>query len=283
MANLMDNRIRQLEVHDRSLIPAEAELWITVTAECHTPTTEIRGRLMGPRCPYASTVEVAYPLRPLPPHRTSPQSIGATMRVVIPEASLWEPESPFLYQGPIELWQDGQRRDQIKLSHGLRSFLLGERGLRVNGRPLTLRGRTVSACSDEDALALRQAGCNLLVVPVEADTLAVWERADRLGFFVLGQLRENCEQTLRHLEILSRHTSCLGWLIEEGVGIPFHSLPQHGLVGLICDSPPQRLYLSVVHFLVGPLALANLGMPLLVTGEEPVPSPDAPGILGSIV
>ncbi len=57
----MDNRIRQIEVRDRSLIPAEAEVWITVTPEHHTPTTEVRGRLMGPRCPYASTVEVAYP------------------------------------------------------------------------------------------------------------------------------------------------------------------------------------------------------------------------------
>src|SRR5262249_20990251 len=153
----MDNRIRQIEVRDRSLVPAEAEVWITVTAERQTPTTELRGRFMGPRCPYASTVEVAYPLRPLPPGHVS-ESPGLTRRVVIPEACLWEPESPFLYQGPVELWQDGQRCDRLTLSHGLRSFRLGERGLGVNGRPLMLRGRSVTVCSEEDALALRQAG-----------------------------------------------------------------------------------------------------------------------------
>src|SRR5262249_36609476 len=124
------NRIRQIEVRDRSLVPAEAEVWITVTPECQTTTTELRGRLMGPRCPYAGTVEVAYPLRALPPDRAV-ESPGLTKRVVIPEACLWELESPFLYQGPIELWQDGQRCDQVTISHGLRSLHLDERGLRI--------------------------------------------------------------------------------------------------------------------------------------------------------
>jgi len=279
----MDNHIRQIEVHDRSLISAEAEVWITLTAEQHTPTTEVRGRLMGPRCPYASTVEVAYPLRPLPPNRALTKSTGVTMRVVIPEASLWEPESPFLYQGPIELWQDGQRCDQIRLSHGLRYFLLGEGGLRVNSRPLTLRGRIVSACSDEDALALRQAGYNLLVVPVEADTLPMWERADRLGFFVLGQLKDNSEGTRRHLEMLSQHTSCLGWLIEVGKSPLLDYLPPKTLLGLVCDTTTPHVPLGMVHFLVGPPELANLGKPLLVTGDGAAPSPDAAVILGSVV
>ncbi|HYV36006.1 MAG TPA: hypothetical protein VE988_09910, partial [Gemmataceae bacterium] len=33
------------------------------------------------------------------------------MRVVIPEPSFWEPECPFVYDGVIELWQDGVRCD----------------------------------------------------------------------------------------------------------------------------------------------------------------------------
>jgi hypothetical protein len=205
------------------------------------------------------------------------------MRVVIPEASLWEPESPFLYQGPIELWQDGRCCDQIVLSHGLRSFQLARRGLFVNGRPLTLRGRTISSCSDDEALALHQSGCNLLVVPVETDTASIWERADRFGFFVLGRLIDDSEQTLRHLEILNRHASRLGWLIEEDKHPPLDSLPAGGLLGLACDSPPGRLPLSGVHFLLGSAALANLGKPLLVQGEAPEQPSDAPVILGSVV
>jgi hypothetical protein len=278
----MDNRIRQIEVLDRSLIPAEAEVWIAATTEQLTPTTELRGRLMGPRCPYASTVEVAYPLRPLPPDRSASESSGLTMRVVIPEASLWEPESPFLYQGPIELWQDGRRCDRVTLSHGLRSFHLGEGGLRVNSRPLILRGRCVSECSDADALALRQSGCNLLVAPVAADTLSLWEQGDRFGFFVFGRVQDDSAQTRRHLQILSRHTSCLGWLVEEGTPLPSPNIPQRGLVGLVCDAPPRQLSWTGADFLFAPAELANLGKPLLVTGEVPAPTLGAFAILGSI-
>lgn len=210
----MENRIRHIEIHNRSLNPVAAEVWIAVLPEQHTATTEVRGRLMGPRCLYSNTIEVAYPLRPVPSHQMPQEPSGLTVRVVIPEASLWEPQCPFLYHGPIELWQDGQRCDRIVLSHGLRSLQRSERGLLVNGRPLTLHGRRISACSEEEATAWRQAGYNLLIAPVEAGSLAVWEQADRFGFFVLGQLREDAGET--HLiETLRHHASCLGWLSAE--------------------------------------------------------------------
>src|SRR5438105_3893021 len=102
----MANRIRDFHLRDQLDDPAEAEVWVGVIPEQITPATEVRGRLMGPRCHYASTVEVAYPLRLFV---RRPEGLpGLAMRVVIPEASLWEPESPFLYLGPIELWEDGK-------------------------------------------------------------------------------------------------------------------------------------------------------------------------------
>jgi hypothetical protein len=106
----MSNRIRDLQVTQRRWDAAEAELWITVVPEQLTPTTEVRGRLVGPRCPGVSTVEVAYPLRPLsrPPEGLA----GLTARVIIPDPLAWEPQSPFVYEGPVELWQDGQKCDQ---------------------------------------------------------------------------------------------------------------------------------------------------------------------------
>jgi|SRR5579875_874489 len=210
----MNNRIRRIEVYDRSLDPISAEVWITVSAECQTATTEVRGRLMGPCCLYSNTVEVAYPLRPVPSplgakaHHGAP---GLTVRALIPEACLWEPQSPFLYRGLVELWQDGQCCDRIFLSHGLRSVQRKEHGLLVNGRLLTLRGQRIALWSNEEATRWRQAGYNLLIAPVAAGSLAVWEQADRWGFFVLGQLGEDAEET--HLmEILRSHASCLGWL-----------------------------------------------------------------------
>jgi hypothetical protein len=211
----MENRIRSIEVHDRSLNPVSAEVWISVLPEFHNATTEVRGRLMGPRCLYSNTVEVAYSLRPLSPPQQTPELPRLTVRAVIPEASLWEPQCPFLYQGPIELWQDGQRCDRVVLSHGLRSLQINPRGLCVNGRPLTPRCQRIAACSDEEAARLRREGYNLLIAPVAASSVAVWEQADRFGFLVLGQLGEDAEET-RLREMLRSHASCLGWLPAEG-------------------------------------------------------------------
>ena len=177
----MSNRIRNIHVKDHSLVPAEAELRLTVELEQITPTTEVRGRLMGPRCRYSSTVEVAYPLRPVAD--TGPLRRG--FRVIIPEACMWDPVSPFLYEGPVELCEEGRRVDQVHVSHGLRSLSMGPKGLRVNGQLLALRGREVVSATEEQLLALRAEGVNLLVTP--AANADLWEMADRLGFLVLDQ------------------------------------------------------------------------------------------------
>src|SRR5437868_13397226 len=98
----MTNCIVKLLLEDHSLDPMAAEVWLTVYPERLTPKTELRGRLMGPSCPYASTVEIAYPLSPL---KLSEQQVAGALRcrVAIPEPSLWDLQSPFLYSGPVEL------------------------------------------------------------------------------------------------------------------------------------------------------------------------------------
>jgi hypothetical protein len=111
-------KLRNVRAEVHRLSPAEAEVWVLVEPDTVTPTTEIRGRLTGPRRPGATTVEVAYPLRPFarPPEGVPP----LTQRVVIPDPSLWEPKRPFLYHVIVELWQDGQCCDQTEFDCGLR-------------------------------------------------------------------------------------------------------------------------------------------------------------------
>lgn len=110
----MNNRIMDVQVTQKRWDGAEAELWITVLPEQQTPTTAIRGRLVGPRCPGVTTLEVAYPLQHLP--HPDPGAAGLTMRVVIADPLPWEPDRPYAYEGPVELWQDGQKCDQRALS-----------------------------------------------------------------------------------------------------------------------------------------------------------------------
>jgi hypothetical protein len=112
----MTNRIIDVTVSNYRLDPHETELRIHVEVADITSTTEIRGRLVGPRCEYSTTVEIAYPMREV---ERSPNHV--VVRVVIPEANWWEPETPFLYEGPVELWQDGKLCDRRDVSHAIRA------------------------------------------------------------------------------------------------------------------------------------------------------------------
>src|SRR5438552_214996 len=133
----MMNRFQRVELLDQSLTPAEAITRVVVTPERLTSTTELRGRLVGPHCAFANTVEVAYPVRL---QREAAERGDLVGRAIIPEPSLWDPMSPFLYRALLELWENGQCCDRATVIHGLRRLQLDHSGLRVNGQPLFLRG-----------------------------------------------------------------------------------------------------------------------------------------------
>jgi hypothetical protein len=214
----MNNRIVRVELRDRAICTARAEVLVVARIESRTPHLQVRGRLMGPRCAFASTVEVAYHLRQIPE-----QTGGAELqaRIVIPEPSLWDPQSPFLYSGPIELWDQSGRLDMVQVRHGLRQFRPGPRGVVINGKSLAIRAKEMAQpCSDDAALALRKAGYNALIVPVDRKTTALWDVGDRLGFLVVGRLGAIDDDMLGHLAELGRHASCLGWISE----VPVESL-----------------------------------------------------------
>src|SRR5947209_11801199 len=118
----MTNSILHVELSDHSLVPAEAEVRLTVVPRFLNAGTEVRGRLMGPRCRFASTVEVAYHFRPLLVPTSQP---ALTVRAIIPEASFWESQSPHVYSGPVAIGQDGQRSEVVQLRHGLHHLVLG--------------------------------------------------------------------------------------------------------------------------------------------------------------
>lgn len=111
----MNNRIRNIAWEVRRLSAVEGEVWLRVEVERVTSTTELCGRLHGPRCPGVTTVEVAYHLQAM---------VGAAntliARVVIPEPNLWTDQTPFVYEGAVELWEEGQCRDRAAVSIGLK-------------------------------------------------------------------------------------------------------------------------------------------------------------------
>ena len=206
----MENRILDAYVVTHRADPTDAELRVVVRPECLTPTTEIKGRLMGPRSPYAGTVEIAYPFREIA--RTD----HILLRVVIPEPNFWEPHTPLLYEGPLELWQDGVRCEHIHLRHGIRTVQLGSSGLRLNGKPCPLRGVRADAFTEQDARRWHAEGVNLLLTPARDDNMDLWRLSDRFGLLVLGLVTE-AHQWPRWALACQRYPSYLGCVIASNM------------------------------------------------------------------
>jgi hypothetical protein len=108
MANL--DPLPSYTVRIQRLDPTLAELHIAF--KDLPPNVEVDGRLIGPRCPGMSTVEVAYRLRP---------HTSGVYRVLIPEPVLWTVEWPCVYEGPAELRRNGDVLATIAISVGIRS------------------------------------------------------------------------------------------------------------------------------------------------------------------
>ncbi|MBI3410169.1 MAG: hypothetical protein HY040_17640 [Planctomycetes bacterium] len=107
----MDTPTPRVEI--RHLDPVRAELVFSFDPEHLVANLEIRGRVIGPRCPGVSTVEVAYPARP------ADENVGA-FHVTVPEPSMWEPECPFLYEAIFEFWRWGSCVGKTAFPIGLR-------------------------------------------------------------------------------------------------------------------------------------------------------------------
>ena len=283
----MSNRILQVQVRDHSLDPAQAEVWISVHADCVTPTTEVRGRLTGPRCVHAATVEVAYPFRPL--LRRPEAAADLTVPQVIPEPSLWEPACPFVYHGVVELWEDGRRYDQAQLRHGLRRVVLGPAGLRVNGRPLLLRGRAAMTDNEDPSCALRSGGCNLLMTPVTEDATVQWDRADMPGGFCAGGGGGPAGNTIWSGQPLCWTMRAVsGWILQtpsvswDAGAIRRLAGSGRAKVGVELGDIPREPLPAGVDFIACPsdraVELHPLGLPLLVYRG----GPPSPGVFGTV-
>lgn len=172
-------------LHTVHLDPVRAEVAVDCSSLPLAPGDEIRGKLEGPQCRFASTIEIAYPLR----------QTGQERRVLIPEPSLWSPQTPFLYQGKFEWLRGGQRIAAFRLPHALLKLNLVPAGWRLNGRAFELRTAEVDAPTEEDLLRLRAEGYTALASRMPEPEL--WDAAARIGFFMVVKRPETLPPGLR--------------------------------------------------------------------------------------
>jgi hypothetical protein len=112
-------KIEQLTVHEKRLSVAEAELWVFVHVPTIGPTTQIRGNVSGPFCASAQSIQIAYAIKPIHPPGVADNILVG--RILIPEPNLWTVEMPFIYEGNVELWEDGELVDSKPIRAAFKS------------------------------------------------------------------------------------------------------------------------------------------------------------------
>ncbi len=235
--------LRSVAIATKTLNPAEAEIQITLDFNAPVTQVDFRGRLMGPRCPYAETVEIAYNFTRLP-RADSQENTSVTGRIIIPEPSLWDPISPMLYQGPIELWSGETPIVQLQVSMGLHSTQIGPKGLRWNGTLAKVHAKKATDFDPPTAKTLRREGINTLVVPASEKLPALCDLADRFGFWLIIDCRDADVQSVASL---SEHVSCLGFLVSPNQEVDVaRKLPN--LVGVSFQSSKLELDLNPYSF-----------------------------------
>jgi hypothetical protein len=145
----------------------------------------------------------------------------------------------------------------------------------VNRKPFRING--VFRRELSDSADLRAAGVNTILCPVTAATASVWERADALGFFVMGLLPSEAS-ALALAQELKQHPSCLAWIADEGHPAEFAARyansrhePAIGLRSLAPVAVPPW-----IRFLAGPALLTTGSLPWLQIhdiGEEDAAAP----------
>jgi hypothetical protein len=296
----MSNCIREVVVSDTRIEPVAAEVRISVFPERLTHTTDIRGQLVGPRCAYATTVEVAYPMRTWSLADQPREMPHLSLSVVIPEPSLWEPQTPFLYEGAVELWENGRCCDQASIRHGLRDLRVNSRGVRLNGRPFPIRGVACHSCSPDEAARLRQSGINTLLTPDLSANPDIMDAADRLGFLILGRIAGPVDAYYPFNPALPGHACSLGWVLtedalgQESLLIAAHllaSFDNQGRLGAELSDVPSGPLPDGIRFIVCAEdllpSLSDVALPKIIrTMEKPDESEEwqavlsNPGILG---
>ncbi len=127
--------------------------------------------------------------------------INADTKISVPDAKLWSPENPFLYDLYITLECDGEK-DEVKSYFGMRkySIMKDDKGiprLALNNKPYFQKGlldqgywpeSQLTPPSDEamifDIEKMKEVGFNMLRKHIKAEPLRWYYHCDRLGMLV---------------------------------------------------------------------------------------------------
>ncbi len=263
------NRLKGVELCKLTVSAVAADIWLNVVVEKVTPGTEVRGRIVGPRCLFAETTEVVSPLRSVR-HNVEGQ-MALIARTAIPNPGFWETENPLLYRVVVELWQDERRCEVSGFDLGFRVIEMGSGRVLVNQKPLFLRGMQDLPDSREYAAARRRVGYNLVLAG--QGQWHWWIRASPMGFLLLEKVTLST-LTPQYIGLLRQQPCFLGFVLDKGLLSRPRSETEsflrpwqerRVLIGIELDEPPPTSLPDGLSFLVCPEwllpALATVSLP----------------------
>lgn len=122
----------------------------------------------------------------------------AELRLEAPR--LWSPADPHLYRAEVEVRVEGRVVDRVATAFGIRSVEIdAERGLRLNGEPLELRGgclhhdngplgsAAIDRAEERRVEILKAAGYNAVRTAHNPPSTAFLDACDRLGMLVVDE------------------------------------------------------------------------------------------------
>ncbi|HEY7313017.1 MAG TPA: hypothetical protein VH643_26880 [Gemmataceae bacterium] len=263
------NRLKCIECFRLIVSPTEADIWFTVVVQRVTPETEVRGRIMGPRCLFADTAEVVSPLRSV--RHNEDERMTLIARTAIPNPGFWDPDNPLLYRVVLELWQDRRRCEVSGFDLGFRTIEMGFSHVFVNKQPFLLQGMTYLPQAREEAAARRMGGYNLVLAG--KGQWNCWVRASPMGFLLLEKVTLST-LTPHYIGLLCQQPCFLGFVLDkelldrspwevESFLRPWQE--RRVFIGLELDEPPPPSLPNGLSFLVCPESL----LPVLSTTSLP--------------
>ena len=124
-------------------------------------------------------------------------------RLLVAEPALWSTESPSLYSASVVLCAGGDVTDDETVTFGIRTLSLDpERGLRINGEQVKLRGAcvhsdngvlgaaTIARAEERRVQLLKAAGFNALRSAHNPMSRAMLDACDRHGVLVMDELTD---------------------------------------------------------------------------------------------
>ena len=127
------------------------------------------------------------------------ESMGNHVYITVPDAHLWDDESPRLYQCVVTLIEDGKALDSQCVNFGIRQIAYSPEGLTINGKNILLKGgcihhdngilgaRSYDTSEWRRIRRLKESGFNAIRSAHNPAGRAVLEACDALGVYVMDE------------------------------------------------------------------------------------------------